>query len=659
MRVNINGTWKTITRGVININGTWKTITRGVINIAGTWKSLVFGTPSVAQQVEISQSTNGSYVTTLTGKNYYWTNFGSGQYYFQKSTNGGSSWSDIDNNIITNPSSGSFNTKTYIITSLTPNVANLYRFLVSVTSSGGLTETSTSSSTTVQAPRDITNLSSTGQTTTSIDLSWGNAGGYALSYEVYYRQTGTGAGYSLYNTTSSTSITVSSLTAATEYAFKIIPYTGTSGQGYSGNDSNILYQSTSTPPLPGDFVWDTFSISNLNTLNASWSSSNATSYYVDIYEYGGSSVSGYPKTNTNSTSDTIYNLKYSTYYRGLGYGKNAYGNGNTVYSNIISTGADPTPGNFSYSISATTPYPTYPTGLSISSSSNQFTASWTPGSYNSAYIVYLSGVVSATVYQGSSSITRSYSSSGTQYVSVDTYNSNTKATISWGSSSGANSYRVSYTLGGISTYQDYLSSGAGSVDVYTSGQQISVTSVVAYSGSSPTNGSFKAGSPSGTTTITPQQTSPQFGTMPQTSTYLTYTPPFTPPTATAPSNFTFYRFNYNLSRQGLNWGWNLSTLGGSYTSVQYYEYQISTTSSGSNIINSGTVAYNSSQNQYLLSSPAGTTSSSSNSSIGPFYTKMESPTVTPYSTSARYGRVRAIVRGTDGNNYNGTWTSWL
>ena len=56
----------------------WKTITRGVINIAGTWRSLVFGTPSVAQQVEISQSTDGSYVTTLTGKNYYWTNFGSG-----------------------------------------------------------------------------------------------------------------------------------------------------------------------------------------------------------------------------------------------------------------------------------------------------------------------------------------------------------------------------------------------------------------------------------------------------------------------------------------------------------------------------------------------------------------------------------------------------
>lgn len=43
MRININGTWRTISRGVFNINGVWKSISRGVININGIWRSFWSG----------------------------------------------------------------------------------------------------------------------------------------------------------------------------------------------------------------------------------------------------------------------------------------------------------------------------------------------------------------------------------------------------------------------------------------------------------------------------------------------------------------------------------------------------------------------------------------------------------------------------------------
>ena len=40
MRININGTWRSITKGVINIGGTWRSISKGVINISGIWRSI-------------------------------------------------------------------------------------------------------------------------------------------------------------------------------------------------------------------------------------------------------------------------------------------------------------------------------------------------------------------------------------------------------------------------------------------------------------------------------------------------------------------------------------------------------------------------------------------------------------------------------------------
>ena len=506
-KIKVGNNWSSsINSFYIKVSNSWQSIKSGWIKVGSIWQQFFGSAPSIAQQVEISQSTDGSYVTTLTGKNYYWTNFGSGQYYFQKSINGGSTWSDIDNGVIANPSSGSYNTKTYIITSLTPNVANLYRFLVSVSSIGGGNSTSsTSSSTTVQSPRDITNLSSTGQTTTSIDLSWGNAGGYALSYIVYYRQTGAGPGYTAYTTTSSTSITVSSLTAATEYAFYVVPYTGTSGQGYSGNDSNILYQSTSTPPLPGDFVWDTFSASG-NTISASWSSSNATSYYVEIYKASnGSPVSGYPKTNTSSTSDTIYNLEYSTQYKGFGYGKNAYGSGNSTFSNTITTDPDPTPGSFTYSISNSTITPTQPSAYSnvFSSDGTQISYDWNDTADTSYWVSSISGGSQGTRSNSvfASNDFWSTTPGSTYTTSVYSVNTNRRATVSWGASTNANSYVVVFSGATQSSPQTVSGTSLTLTASGSSGSTVTVSSVTAFQYGNGT-GLSRAGTVSGSSSVT-------------------------------------------------------------------------------------------------------------------------------------------------------------
>lgn len=505
-RIKVGSNWSSsINSFYIKVSNSWATIKTGWIKVGSAWQQFFSSAPFIAQQVEISQSTDLSYVTTLTGKNYYWTNFGSGQYYFQKSIDGGSSWSDIDNNIITNPSSGSFNTKTYIITSLTPNVANLYRFLVSVApTGGGNSVSSTSNSTTVQAPRNITNLSSTGQTTTSIDLSWGNAGGYALSYKVYYRQTGAGAGYSLYNTTSSTSITVSSLTAATEYAFYVVPYTGTSGQGYPGNDSNILFQSTSTPPLPGNFVWNTFSASG-NTISASWSSSNATSYYVDIYKTSnGSSVSGYPKTTT-STSDTIFNLEYSTQYRGYGYGINAYGTGSSTFSNTVTTGADPTPGSFTYSISNSTITPTQPAAYSnvFSLDGTSISYDWNDTADTSYWMSSISGGPQGTRSNAvfASNDFWSTTPGSTYTTSVYSVNTNRRATVSWGASTNANSYVVVFSGATQSSPQTVVGTSLTLTASGSSGSTVTVSSVTAFQNGNGT-GLSRGGTLSGSSSVT-------------------------------------------------------------------------------------------------------------------------------------------------------------
>ena len=227
--IKTNSGWNPISQIWIKVSTTWRSVSQGWINVAGTWRQFFPGglTPVIAAQVTIAKS--GSGTVTLTGTNRRWTNFTSGVYYFNSSTDD-SNWSQMVTGSITNPSVGGTNTKTYVLTQsdVIANTTNYYQFAVAVTSSTPITSTSTSTSVTVEGTRDITDLSSSSVATTSVTLSW-TASQYAGSQVVQYKQSssGTWTDHST-QTGATTSVLIVGLLGGISYYFRILPYTGAS-----------------------------------------------------------------------------------------------------------------------------------------------------------------------------------------------------------------------------------------------------------------------------------------------------------------------------------------------------------------------------------------------------------------------------------------------
>ena len=328
MFINVNGTWKNITDMFVNVSGTWKRITDGFVNVAGTWKRFFSSALSIAQQVQIAQSTNATtFLTTLTGTNYYWS---PGPpvltYKFQRSTNGGTTWSDLDSDFIVNPAFGSSNTKTYSLASsgptlgVLPNVLNYYRFRVDATY-GSLTAESVSSSTTIQGPTNVT-IGLSSPTFASIQLSWTASTG--ASRYLVYRSTDN-ITFSQYASVTSTSLSgISDLAGGSTYYFYVVPITGGSFTypGYLGNNSNTLVLPIlATPTLSsaiqqsGGFYFniDNYSASNtynLSTTAGSVSRSGSTVTVSGLSEGASATVtveatrSGYGNSNTATRTGT-------------------------------------------------------------------------------------------------------------------------------------------------------------------------------------------------------------------------------------------------------------------------------------------------------------------------------------------------------------------
>lgn len=257
--------WKDVSQIKLKVGGAWKNVVSGYLKVAGVWK-IFFGTDtingaSISQTVTLSQSTNSSTgLITLTGTNYYWSNASTLVYVFQRSSNGGSSWSTISSGTATNPPVGSSNTYTYELldnkTDVVPNVDNLYRFSVTATSPGGFPTTSTSETESISAARNISNLSVVTANTTydSVKLQF-TAGAYSSSYLVRYTYSGIQEGYFKSSGSGSpTTITVTGLSASTSYNFYVTPYTGgiVSGSniGYGGNESSPVSATTNALPVP-------------------------------------------------------------------------------------------------------------------------------------------------------------------------------------------------------------------------------------------------------------------------------------------------------------------------------------------------------------------------------------------------------------------------
>jgi hypothetical protein len=200
VKLKSGGVWKDVASIKLKSGGVWKNVSAAYLKVSGAWK-IFFGTdvanePSIAQTVTLTTNSS-SMPATLTGTNYRWTNATVLTYKFQYYS--GSQWLDGNGSnatgVITNPSVGSSNTKTYTpIAGDFPSNTNStvsFRFIVTATNTNISPSLSTSSTSNTV---DIYNVavfpaptqtlspgtpSGTGQVFTSINK--GSAGTYTNS----------------------------------------------------------------------------------------------------------------------------------------------------------------------------------------------------------------------------------------------------------------------------------------------------------------------------------------------------------------------------------------------------------------------------------------------------------------------------------------------
>ena len=249
-----NGSWRNIKKAWVYVNSSWQPIKKGWVWVSNQWRQFFSGEdiPQIESQVTISQSSPNptTALITLTGRNFHWTNALTLTYYFEWSTDGGSNWTTLSTGNINNPASGTFNEVTHIVTSAqaSPNIDNLYRFRVFAVNIT-LTNSSTSGSTTISTPRNIT-WSTPPITNILYNAATLNftSGGFANSYSV--RIVNTSSSTTSYQTISGSPGTITGLSSSSNYTVYITGYTGSSANGYLGNESVGQSFTTPAPPAP-------------------------------------------------------------------------------------------------------------------------------------------------------------------------------------------------------------------------------------------------------------------------------------------------------------------------------------------------------------------------------------------------------------------------
>jgi hypothetical protein len=250
-----------------------------------------------------------------------------------------------------------------------------------------------------------------------------------------------------------------------------------------------------------------------------------------------------------------------------------------------------------------------------------------------------------------------YDEAGSVTVGVAATNALAKANVTWGSSTNAGSYKVSYTLAGTAYTSAAQTGTSFSVNTYSGGtqQEFVLTGVTAYKAADGT-GTSKAGTLPTTTSVTPTETFSGYGTS-----SISVTMPFVTPywngtlpkwSSTSPSNF-------QRTSTTIRWGWGNGTFSfaGSVGTSKGWNWEVRNSASSSGTLwgssywpytttNDTRVQVNSVSYPYLI------------------YSGGSSPDVS-YSASSRYGRVNPYQFGTDSNEYNkdinGTrvWTAFL
>lgn len=134
--------WTTVNSFYVKKSTGWTSVTKAFVKKAAGWVQFWPGAgPSIEFPLEITSS-NSSWPSTLTGKNYHWENASTLSYKFQSSltnTTDDSAWTDLMSyTTIANPLVGNFNTQTFSITSAnfsTTVRSKWFRFVVRATDS--------------------------------------------------------------------------------------------------------------------------------------------------------------------------------------------------------------------------------------------------------------------------------------------------------------------------------------------------------------------------------------------------------------------------------------------------------------------------------------------------------------------------------------------
>lgn len=550
MYININGYWRKTNGVFVNISGYWRKVNSAFINISGTWRKF-FTTEVLAPQypVMISQATNGTtYLTTLTGTNYYWSP-GPPVLTYRFQWWNGVSWSDISTGNAINPAYGGSTSYTQLLQStgpsvyVQPNQVNRFRFKVDATY-GSESASSISSETTIQGPTSVTLTAGTAATT-SVDLSWTASTG-ANRYMVYYSTNN--SVFSLFAGTSLTSTTVTGLTSSTLYYFKVIPITGSSNNtGYYGSYSNTVSQSTLTPQYT--VTW------NVNLSGATVSPASNT-----------------VNSGTLVTAPTPTRSGYTFLY---------WRDGTTVfnYANQINPGGSWT---VTYNVTFYAWWslnPVIPSGGTVSISTNT-------GNYNVGSIITYS--------------TSGWADTPTSY-SLRLYNGTNPVLTSDPLRASTSSASGTYTIvaGDVPNYFKAFATASNSAGTSTEASSTQVGPAVAT---------------------------------------------FVVPTCVEPS----LKFLRTSGSSRLDWYCDYPTPSGNYSSITGMDFEIRTTAGGGTLLASGTRAYPGS----------GTYPYSAAGTIWAFRMGTANGDIS-YSSSARYGRARVIMLGSNGSTYYGTWTGWI
>ncbi len=231
-------------------------------------------------------------------------------------------------------------------------------------------------------PPAPTSVSGTMVNSSQINLSWtaptGNTGDAITSYVIYYRVVGAGTWESTTATTTSKSVT--GLTAATSYEFKVTAKNTAGESADSTTSSSVTTGSGPTAPETPTAV--TTGSATPTTIALSWTApsndggSAITGYAIQKSSDGGSTWDTFTVTNTTSISISVTGLSNSTTYKFRVAAKNTIGQGPFSVAPYASA-----------STTAAPTVPETPTAVTASgATSSSLSVSWTAPSDGGAAI---------------------------------------------------------------------------------------------------------------------------------------------------------------------------------------------------------------------------------------------------------------------------------